>query len=114
MHQSEAQSTGRAIKGAVEDLPSELLQAFLKTDYMVNGKGAQFSLKIGQRSDQLNQLYEQTNKTSAAYITAYNPNSRLASDEENIAAHAALLERLKKAGYEYYLGVGQDAYSGPW
>ena len=67
-----------------------LLQAYKSTKYMVFKPN--LVIEIGVINDSLNDLVIQHNATEWAYITAYNPFSRILTDVENQERHLELKE----------------------
>jgi len=93
-------------------IPDELVQAYGQTDYVVLGL-REFTLRVGQRSVELQELYQSLGATSAAFITAWNPYSRQISAEENAQRNAELEVALKERGYTPFPAIGRDP-SGKW
>ena len=94
-------------------ISSELLGAYQATEYWV-GKGPDaFCLHIDRPSKQLAELLKSNGKSSAAFVTAYNPYSRPCSEAYNTLAHERLRLALKSE-FDYFTeGVGQDS-AGNW
>ncbi|HET7764573.1 MAG TPA: DUF3293 domain-containing protein [Burkholderiales bacterium] len=87
-------------------LPTELLEAYRKTDYAVFGK-PELVLRIGERSADLDELLEAEGAQTAAFITAANPGGRARGAWPNEVANAALVEALNKAGVRCFEGEGR-------
>ena len=84
-----------------------LLQAYKSTKYKVFKTN--LIIQIGVTNDSLNELVIQHNATEWAYITAYNPYSRILTDIENQSRHLELKELTRSyLTYEGH-GVGTDA-----
>lgn len=83
-----------------------LLQAYKSTKYKVFKPN--LIIQIGVTNDSLNELVIQHNATEWAYITAYNPFSRVLTDIENQGRHL----EIKKSTFSYSTyeghGVGKD------
>lgn len=94
-------------------IPTALLEAYGATHYRVSDGRHDFTLQIGKYSQELADLFEQTNSASAVFITADNPFSEVASDLNNAARNRVLLDRLKQLAVAVYAGAGQDA-AGNW
>jgi Protein of unknown function (DUF3293) len=65
-------------------------------------------IKIGFENQELIDLVHSLNKTTWAYITAFNPFSKSLSIEENLKRHNEL--KVKVASYKFFEGegVGED------
>ncbi|MDQ0464152.1 hypothetical protein QO010_001923 [Caulobacter ginsengisoli] len=94
-------------------IDQETLAAYEATDYRVDWPSGVFVLKIGRPSRDLARLYEAAGVTSAAYLSAWNPYSRIAPPEANAAAQAALDARLAGVAPVVAPGWGADP-SGAW
>ena len=86
---------------------AEKIEAYRTTDYMVEISGCFFVLRIGCISNELHNLYKNTSEASALFITAYNPEGSLQSDDENMAAHAALGAYLRSLTPHVFEGEGK-------
>jgi hypothetical protein len=87
-----------------------LQDAYLVTEYRVLPPHA-FTLRIGDRSDALLDLYRAGEAREAAFLTAWNPLSVTASEEQNRIAQALLAERLASIGVAALPGLGIDPAS---
>lgn len=88
-------------------ISQELVAAYLATDYHVRSDSGPFVLRIGQRSNELADLFERAGLKSAAFITAWNPFSVSVSDEDNHASHSRLCEDLAHLSLQFFEGEGQ-------
>lgn len=88
-------------------ISDELIAAYGETDYRVVADDCDLVLNIGQRSDELASHYALTGKYQATFITAENPFSRAATEEENAASQAALYQDLFATGAVIKEGAGQ-------
>ena len=86
---------------------AELIEAYRKTEFRVLGS-PQFTLRVGNASAELRQLYVTAGAGSAAFVTAWNPYSIPTSTEENHSAQSALRERLSQDGFATIDGFGID------
>jgi hypothetical protein len=93
-------------------ISKELWQAYEETEFKVYSDNS-FTLKIGNYSDELNSLINESKCLSAAFITAYNPFSKQLSESENSERQDGLRQELAKRGLKCYDGVGQHP-SGQW
>lgn len=85
-----------------------LHKAYRATHYRVGGS---FTLRVGERSEELDRLLAERGLTEWAYLTAHNPGSVPLSAAKNRARQAALLARL--AGRPIILGEA-IAPDGDW
>ena len=97
----------KSLKAAAEEVSDDLVNAYIATDYRVTHGEATIVLNVGMYSKEVEELLVQSNSNTAAFISAYNPDSNPLSDHENIKAHAALVQDIELAGYKYFLGEGK-------
>jgi hypothetical protein len=90
-----------------------LLEAYGATHYRVCDGVQNFTLQIGKYSQELADLFRQSNTVSALFITADNPFSEAVSEAENAANHRILGEHLRCLVVAVHEGAGQDA-QGQW
>lgn len=93
-------------------LPLPLVQAYLETEYRVAvspefGVIMPFVLRVGQPSEPLQQLLNDTGAQGAAFVTAFNPYSEESSAEENSARQDQLLTTLRQHEVKFLRGQGQ-------
>ncbi|MFN3890745.1 MAG: DUF3293 domain-containing protein [Beijerinckiaceae bacterium] len=93
-------------------ISDELIKAYGDTDYVVLNT-APFTLKIGKRSPELQEIYERHRVRSAAFLTAWNPYSQLRAADENARRNEELADELKRRGLKALPAVGRDP-SGKW
>ena len=93
-------------------ISEELISAYKKTDYNVSSSPP-FTLKIGQFSDELIDLYKLYECNTAAYITAYNPYSKETTGAQNELAQSELERELASRSLIFLLGEGKDT-EGRW
>lgn len=94
------------------NINEQLIKVYLETHFVVLSD-LPFTLIVDEHSSSLVELYRLYDVESAAFITAYNPYSKLLSDEANRARNAHLLCDLNKLGVKVLFAVGQDA-TGQW
>ena len=83
-----------------------LLEAYKNTKYIVFEPT--LTIEIGKLNQDLDKLLLKHNSNEWAFITAYNPYSRVLTEEENKVLHNKLKELTEKyVTFEGY-GVGQD------
>jgi len=87
----------------------DLVVAYLGAEYVVYGE-PELMLRIGEPNEGLDALLEAEGADTAAYVTAANPNGRLAGKMENVLATTALLQAQQEAGYACYAGEGRDPH----
>jgi hypothetical protein len=92
-------------------LDESLLKAYKQTTYAV--PSLKINIRIGEKCPLLDQLLQKLERRSWCFVTAWNPQSKLFSDEENKTRNHKLKEGLIQSGYIYYdgLGIGDD---GQW
>ena len=90
-------------------IATHLLESYRQTDYQVHGS-LPFSLKIGQPSESLLQLYKQHRCDCAAFITACNPLSQKLAPAVNAQRHLDLMADLTSRSLIFIegIGIGQD------
>lgn len=94
------------------EIPHELVLAYKKTDFRVL-EPQEFTLRVGQRSAELQSLYVDMGVTCAGYLTAWNPFSAETSTVDNIKAQLSLIRRLSLEGYPTLKALGVDP-AGKW
>lgn len=93
-------------------LSPHLLAAYQGADYVILSK-PELVLRIGEKSSRLDKLLEHSGATTAAFVTAANPNSEPRSAKENAPAVAALDSMVQAAGYPRHRAEGRDP-AGRW
>jgi hypothetical protein len=93
-------------------IPSDLIMAYETTDFRVL-EPREFTLRVGQRSAELHELYVELGVTCAGYLTAWNPFSKEALELENEYAQRQLLRRLSLEGFPALNALGINP-SGGW
>lgn len=96
-------------------LPDALVNAYLNTAYRVGetDEVPGFTLKVGQPSPELTVLMKRFSRSTAAFITAWNPMGQALSEEANRARNRALQQVLTQRSLPHWPGVGSGA-SGDW
>ena len=98
-----------------------LIQAYLDTEYHVDHadhshhdeEAPPFILRVGHPSPALSALYHRHGRFTAAYLTAWNPFSRVASEEANVGSQLELAEAVSGLGLPVLPGSGRDI-RGQW
>ena len=77
-------------------ISEETLRAYHRTNYCISYKGVVYPpMRVGKEIDQeLLQLFAEHKVRSLAFITAWNPQSKLQTPEENYTSQAMLIEEL--------------------
>jgi hypothetical protein len=88
----------------------DLQAAYLRTAYWVEARPQPIALRVGERSRALDRVLARQRSGRWAFITAWNPNSRLLAPWRNAARQNELLQALRRAGYRWLpaLGDGDD------
>jgi hypothetical protein len=97
---------------SVTCLPESLITAYRATRYRVFAS-PDFELAVGQRSDALADLYRKHAASSAAFLTAWNPEGNLQNESANREAFARLQERVTSLSVKVISGFGEDP-DGAW
>lgn len=91
----------------------ELEKAYRNTRYWVFADPDKFCLTIGIPSHEIQSLFDRFNVSTATFITAYNPFSEAASEDENEQAQVALKADLNRLAEAILHGEGVGA-DGSW
>ena len=94
------------------EIPSDLIMAYKTTNFRVL-EPREFTLRVGQHSTELHELYVELGVTCAGYLTAWNPFSKEALELENEYAQRQLLRRLSLEGFPALNALGINP-SGGW
>lgn len=84
----------------------------MRTHYHVEGESP-FVLLIGRHSPPLERVFANSGCSCAAYLTAWNPMSRLTDRDRNLGFQRQLEEDLAEGGWRFIPGFGQGA-DGDW
>jgi len=87
--------------------------AYRGTLYEVFREEGAIQIRVGIQNPALDRLLQQYQKTTWAFVTAYNPHSRLLRADENCSRNQVLLANLKQLGLPLFNAVGRDE-SGQW
>ncbi len=93
-------------------IPVATIDAYLATDYQVNTV-ERFVLNVGRPSPELARWFQTNKEDQAAFITAWNPLGKSASDTTNRIAEQKLIADIEACGFPYLEGEGKDP-SGLW
>lgn len=94
------------------EIAAETIEAYCAAHYTVLTPEP-FILHVGEASGRLADLMASEKATCAAFITAWNPFSQIATGAENSAAQQSLLGDLSALGLVSFPGFGKDP-SGLW
>lgn len=86
---------------------AELFRHYRETDYHVDAPAGRFTLRVGQRDQELDAVLDDSGAREWAYVTAYNPGEARPAAEENERAQAELIRRLDERGLGWLPGVGE-------
>ena len=92
----------------VHNIPLELAKAYQEALYVIDGEGGDISLRVSQPSLELASLMKMYRVKSAAFLTAFNPHSILATAEVNVSNHNALIDDIHTLGLKLISGEGGD------
>lgn len=95
-------------------LSEELLAAYKNSCYNVFLGETVVSLKVGTISNELSIFLKDLQIKSASFITAFNPNSVVLSEEENANRNRDLLADISSLKLSYYEGIGFDEINKDW
>jgi hypothetical protein len=90
-----------------------LMTAYAATEFTAHTAVATVVLKVGVENSKLLECYRAFDRQSAAFITGWNPGSRIQASEWNDQAHAKLIARINAGGYRFFEGEGRDP-NGVW
>lgn len=93
----------------------ELLKAYSNTDFVVfeQNNEKEIVICVGKSNEALDSFFGKNNVKQAVYLTAYNPCSKIMTEDENQSRHQQLLSEVDALGYKYYEGEGRDP-TGQW
>ena len=88
-------------------ISKQLIDAYTATSYVVESQPV-FTLRVGNHSEKLANLYARAGVNTACFITAYNPFSVLLTPLHNAARQAELLNDLSELKLKFVFGYGQS------
>jgi len=92
----------------VNHLPPDLIEAYRRTRFQVDDPEGNFTLTVDVYSEELALCHKRNQVDSSAFITAWNPGSRICSAAENEKAQMDLINLVQELGCSYIPGVGVD------
>lgn len=91
----------------MHSISPNLIRAYREAKFVVESDNP-ITLQVGHCSKDLSALLRNHQKSTAAFLTAFNPYSKHQTDQENLQAQNALINDTKGLGLEYIDGYGQD------
>ena len=91
----------------------ELVKAYLNARYSIEVFGRNIQLAIDKTNPLLTSIMNDYEVVTAAFITAFNPYSRIINFEENKIMQMQLEKDVSTLGYRFLKGFGED-FSGKW
>ena len=92
------------------DVASQLIDSYLNTRFEIDGK---FTLQPRIRSVEIEGLFSDKNHQSASCITAFNPASKVCSDDENLNFHKKLIQEVESMCVQFLPMFGRCPH-GNW
>lgn len=86
------------------NIDQQLLNAYRNTIYWV--EDLTLNIQIGIENPALDAFLQKQQAKCWAFITAWNPRSKLLLPEENAKRHECLVALVEQAGYSYFMGKG--------
>src|ERR1700694_3229040 len=94
-------------------MQSGLVSAYRATDYVAHGNGWVVVIRIGHRSLVVDRLLARMHARNGAFITAWNPFSKVLSFEANERCNRELKRDLTVRGFAFVQGEGRGR-TGEW
>lgn len=85
---------------------SELNELYMTTSFRIASPAGHVDIRIGNRHPAVDQLLEKFDAADRAYITAWNPRSKLVSPAQNEDGQEQLKRLLRDRGLHFYEGAG--------
>jgi hypothetical protein len=88
----------------------ELLEAYKRTQFIVDLPDRQTVICHGKRNNVIEQILSEHAAKTGAFVTAHNPRSQRLSDDQNRERHRLLIADVEKQSFAYLTGrgVGED------
>lgn len=96
----------------VTGIHPKLIRAYREAKYVAEAKEP-ITLQIDQANNSLGAILKERNVSTAAFITAHNPYSRIVDEADNNKAQSNLIKDSEALGYSFLNGYGQDV-EGKW
>jgi hypothetical protein len=84
----------------------DLFDSYRRTTYSVETPLGAIRLRVGERNDDLAELLKRYGTTRWAYVTAFNPGSRILTTDENLERQSRLEDILICEGLTFFTGEG--------
>src|ERR1700730_8305191 len=84
----------------------KLLKAYLNTIFVVDGPNGEVGLRVGESSQEIDNLLSAHGATECAFITAWNPRSARLQPQDNARRQRELVETVLQLHYRYSTGRG--------
>jgi hypothetical protein len=95
------------LESYMHSISPNLIRAYREAKFVVESN-TPITLLVGKCNKDLSALLSDHKKSTAAFITAFNPYSRVQTEQENLEAQNKLLIDIKKLGFKAINGYGQD------
>lgn len=92
----------------VRTISPELVNAYREAIYLIFEDGQKISIKADQSNPDLAKMLRERGIFSAAFLTAFNPYSSIASKKMNELNQNSLITDLEYLGCDWIAGEGQD------
>lgn len=89
----------------------DTIDAYMATEFQSSDRS--LVMRVGEVCEELSAAFTQFAVSSAAFVTAMNPYSKIVSDDQNAAAHDSLIKTLESAQIPFFGAFGVDP-SGRW
>jgi hypothetical protein len=90
-------------------ISAELVESYRAAHYVIHDGDIDIVIRVNQVSQALSMLMKKYEVDTAAFLTAFNPHSILATAEENLRNQNALLGDVQALGLKTIAGVGSDS-----
>jgi hypothetical protein len=84
----------------------ELIEAYRNAAFVVDGPDGEIVLRVGQTSQEIDNLLSTYGVAECAFVTAWNPRSVRLEVNQNSLRHSELIERVCQLGYHFFSGRG--------
>jgi hypothetical protein len=95
------------LESYMHNISPNLIRAYREAKFVVESNQP-ITLLVAQCNRDLSTLLRNHKESTAAFITAFNPYSKVQTDQENLQAQNELLKDIKELGLEAINGYGQD------
>ena len=86
---------------------NSLIEAYENTNYYIY-HDTEIIINIAKKNIDLINLFKDKNLISASIITAYNPFSKIMTEEQNLSAQLQLKKMIEDSNLSYLDAIGQD------